>query len=75
MATQVTHEVSVNFYQKGEVDVYEAFNNVWQFIHKGSSPQSRKFAANVLRDLDNQGYLVKMVGANSFEFTKTTKRS
>lgn len=66
----MTHKVSVNFHQNNEADVYEAIDDVWQFIHSGSSPQSRKFAANVLRDLDSQGYLVKMVGANSFEFIK-----
>lgn len=68
--TKTTHEVSVNFYQNGEADVYEAFNNIWQFIHKSNSPQGRSFVRNVMKTLDSSGYTVKMVGVNSFEFSK-----
>lgn len=64
------HTVSVNFYQNGGVDIYEAFNDIWGFIHKGSSPQSSAFARNVIKTLDEGGYAAKMPGINSIEFRK-----
>lgn len=64
------HTVSINFHQNGGIDVYEAINGIWEWVHEGASPQSKAFARNVIKTLDESGYAAKMPGVNSIEFQK-----
>ena len=70
----MTHEVTVSFQQNGGVEVLQAIDGIGELVYSGNSPQSRKFAVNVMRTLDKDGYAVKMIGANAFEFLKESIR-